>query len=446
MENKMKTIRIRKSTILSLFIILLLPWIFYVGAQLVVTKTISFGMTDSQQQSLESTVHVIETNSENWTNHSWQNELRRQLKKKNMDVSILSESNQEIFRTTSDRNHSFMRTEQFTIIQDGQVLGRVDIYLSDSKIFQMIAAFIGLLVAFFIVGYGLRKFILIPLEEMSISARRIAEGDFDVHLPLSRITEIAEVRDGFNVMVEGLKESFQKQLELEGERRFVIAAVAHDLRTPLFALRGYLDGLEKGIAHSPDKVAKYLAVCKEKSTQLDRLVEDLFTFTKTDYLEIKLNENKIDLALVLMKSMDSLSPQARQKHISMIENNFADDCVVMGDSHILERAMNNLIDNAVRHTPCCGKIFVKCYKDSNKVIFTVQDTGEGFSSDELQRVFEPLYRGEASRNRSTGGVGLGLTISQRIIRQHGGDLVVGNHPEGGAILTGWIPLDNNSPY
>ncbi len=78
--------------------------------------------------------------------------------------------------------------------------------------------------------------------------------------------------------------------------------------------------------------------------------------------------------------------------------------------------------------------------------FTVQDTGEGFSSEELQRVFEPLYRGEASRNRSTGGVGLGLTISQRIIRQHGGDLVVGNHAEGGAILTGWIPLHNNSPF
>ncbi len=100
-------------------------------------------------------------------------------------------------------------------------------------------------------------------------------------------------------MVDGLNESFQKQVELEDERRFVIAAVAHDLRTPLFALRGYLDGLEQGIAHSPDKMAKYLAVCKEKSAQLDRLVEDLFTFTKTEYLEMELNENMIDLRLVI---------------------------------------------------------------------------------------------------------------------------------------------------
>jgi signal transduction histidine kinase len=95
--------------------------------------------------------------------------------------------------------------------------------------------------------------------------------------------------------------------------------------------------------------------------------------------------------------------------------------------------------NAVRYTPSYGKILVRCYKDGRKVKFIIQDTGPGFSSEELQRVFEPLYRGEVSRNRSTGGAGLGLTISQRIIRRHGGELAVGNHSDGGALLTGWIP-------
>lgn len=444
----MKTIRIRKFTILSLLLILILPWLFYVATHFLVTKTFSFGMDDSQQENVEATIRLIETNTDNWTDPVWQEQLSRQLEKTNMVVSIVSESGQEIFRTDSEREPSFTRTEQFSIIQDGRVLGRGVIYQSNLKVTQMIAAFVGLLSAFFIVGYAIRRYILIPLEKLSLCARRIAEGDLDIQLPPSRITEIAEVHDGFKVMVHGLNDSFQKQVELEDQRRFVIAAVAHDLRTPLFALRGYLDGLEQGIAHSPDKMAKYLAVCKEKSAQLDRLVEDLFTFIKADYLEIQLNENKINLIFVLKKSIDSLSLQAKQKHITIIENYFANDCVIKGDSHLLERAINNLIDNAVRHTPCYGQIFVKCYKDVNKVTFTVQDTGEGFSSEELQRVFEPLYRGEASRNRSTGGVGLGLTISQRIIRQHGGDLVVGNHPEGGAILTGWIPLNDTSvePY
>lgn len=437
--NKMKTIRIRKFTILSLFLILTLPWLFYVAAHFIETKTVRLGMDDSQKENVEATIRLIETNTDKWTDPAWQEQLSRQLEKMNMDVSILSDSNQEVFRTDSKREPSFKRTEHFSIIQDDQVLGRVAIYQANSKVTQMIAAFVGLLSAFFVVGYAIRRYILIPLEKTSQCARQIAEGDLDVQLPSSRITEIAEVHDGFKVMVDGLNESFQKQVELEDERRFVIAAVAHDLRTPLFALRGYLDGLEKGIADSPNKMEKYLAVCKEKSAQLDRLVEELFTFTKTEYLDAELKENTVDLPLVLQKSIDSLIPLARKKHISIIVDHFGEDCIIMGDSHLLERAMNNLLDNAVRHTPCYGKVFVQCFKNDNKVIFTVQDTGEGFSSEDLQRVFEPLYRGEASRNRSTGGVGLGLTISKKVFRRHGGDLVVDNHSDGGALLRGWIP-------
>jgi signal transduction histidine kinase len=295
------------------------------------------------------------------------------------------------------------------------------------------------LLAFFIVGVEMRRFILKPLERMSVAARQIAAGDWDVRLPSSRMTEIAEVGDSFKVMVKGLRKSNQKQVELEEGRRFVIAAVAHDLRTPLFALRGYLDGIEQGIAQSPEKLAKYLAVCKEKSAQLDRLVEDLFTFTKIEYLEADLNKNTIDFKLILQKAMDSLKPSAEQKHISVIMNHTADDFAIIGDSHLLERAMNNLLDNAVRHTPLHGKILVQCYKENNKVLFTILDTGPGFASEELQRAFEPLYRGEISRNRSTGGAGLGLTISQRIMRRHGGDLTVSNHTDEGALVKGWIP-------
>ena len=353
----MKTIRIRKFTILSLFIILIFPWVFYVGGHFFETKSFNLG---------------IPTNS---------------------------------------------------------------------KMTQIVAGITGLLLAFLIVAYAMRRYILIPLEKMSLCARQIAEGDLDIQIPSSKISEIAEVHDGFNVMVDSLKKSFQKQVELEDERRFVIAAVAHDLRTPLFALRGYLDGLEQGIADSPEKQAKYLAVCKEKSAQLDRLVEELFTFVRTEYQEIEQKENKIDLSLVLQNSIESLIPKAQQKGISFIADNMTRDSYIKGDSHLLERAINNLLDNAVRYTPRNGKVFVKCHIENNRVVFTIQDTGEGFSTEELQRVFEPLYRGEASRNRSTGGSGLGLTISQRIIKQHGGELVAENHPESGAILSGWIPLD-----
>jgi signal transduction histidine kinase len=439
-EINMKNIHIRKFTILCLLFITLLPWLFFVTAHLIETKTLDFGMSHLQKENLKKTIQLIEMNSENWTSSAWQKQLNRQLQRTNMDVSIQSGKEQVIYQPPSNVHHSFRRSEHFSIIQDGRVIGKVDLYYSNSRVIPMIAAFIGLLLAFFIVAYGMRRYILIPLEKMSTCARQIAEGDLDVQLPSSKMAEIAEVGDGFKVMVDGLKESFQKQVELEGERRFVIASVAHDLRTPLFALRGYLDGLVQGIADSPEKQAKYLAVCKEKSAQLDRLVEDLFTFTKTEYLEIDHNKNKVDLASVLKNAIDSIKLQAGQKQISIIKDGFADNCVIEGDTHLLERAMNNLLDNAVRHTPHQGKIFIQCYKNMDRVCFTIRDTGEGFSSEELKHVFKPLYRGEVSRNYDTGGFGLGLTTTQRIIRRHGGVIIAENYIDGGAQLTGWIPL------
>lgn len=438
----MRTFRIRTVSLLSLVLILSLPWIFYVAANFLETKTLSVQnqpQNPEQQQNWAETRHWIETNADRWTDPGWQDELRSRLRQAGMDAAILTESGREIFASDPDRKRALRSTEQFSVIQEGQVLGRVLVNMPNARAVQSIAALAGLLLAFIIIGYAMRRIMLKPLEKMGLAARQIAQGELDVRLPESRLAELAEVRDGFEAMVKGLQQSFQKQRELEEERRFVIAAVAHDLRTPLFALRGYLDGLEQGIARSPDKMAAYLAVCKDKSAQLDRLVEDLFTFTKTEYAETELIENPIDLKQLLQRSIESLRPLAEQKHISVIANHLADDCVVMGDNHLLERAMNNLLDNAVRHTPPYGKIYVQCAQDGHKATFTVHDTGPGFTSEELERVFEPLYRGEASRNRSTGGAGLGLTISRKIVRRHGGELTASNHAYGGALLSGWMP-------
>ncbi|MDF2680313.1 MAG: two-component system sensor histidine kinase [Brevibacillus sp.] len=355
----MRKLRIRTYFLLSLVLLLQLPWIFFVAAHLITTQSLHIG---------------------------------------------------------SDQPNSYM--------------------------VPMVAAFAGLLLAFFIVGIRMRGLLLMPLERMSQAARQIAAGNWDVQLPQSTIREIAEVRDGFEAMVNGLQSSYQKQAELEEERRFVIAAVAHDLRTPLFALRGYLDGLEQGIARTPDQMAKYVAVCKEKSEQLDRLVEDLFTFTKMEYMETELSENTADFNDIVQKSIDSLEPKAQQKHISIVAHYVPEDCMIRADSHLLERAMSNLLDNAVRYTPAHGRVLVQCHRDGDRAAFTIHDSGPGFAAEELKRIFEPLYRGEQSRNRATGGAGLGLTISQRIIRRHGGELAAGNHPGGGAILSGWLPADN----
>ncbi len=303
----------------------------------------------------------------------------------------------------------------------------------------MTAAFAGLLLALAVIGVAIRKSMHRPLGGLSAAVRQIADGDWDIRLPASRIAEIAEVRDGFEAMAARLQQAGQRQAEMEEERRFLISAVAHDLRTPLFALRGYLDGLEQDVAQSSEQRARYLAVCRDKAAQLDWLVEDLFTFTKMEYAEAELNKREIDMLKLVQRTLDSLDPQIRQKRIRVDTEFAAELIVVFGDPHLLERALCNLLDNAVRHTPTEGSIVVQCKRNAQRIDFAIRDSGPGFTPEELPRVFDPLYRGEASRNRATGGTGLGLAIAQRIIRRHGGALSAANDPAQGAVLSGWLP-------
>lgn len=438
----MITIRIRNFTILSLLLVFLLPWIFFLAGHFMETKTFRFVTNEAEQEKVEQAVRLVENHPEKWTDAAWQSQLSRQLEEMGLGASILSGDNQVIFQTNAGKKPAFAKTERFSVVQDGSVIGRVAIYESNPRAIQMMAAIAGFFLALVIIGVAMRRLIIKPLEELSLHAREVAKGDFDGTLPPAAIAEMAEVREGFRVLVSGLKESFRKQVELEEERRFVMAAMAHDLRTPLFALRGYLDGLTQGIARSPEKMAKYVAVCKEKSAQLDRLVEDLFTYAKTEYPDVGLRRQSVDLSGVIGRSIQSLRLQARQKNISIVENAVEPSCMISGDAHLLERAWTNLLENAVRHTPDDGEIVVQCRQQDGKVTFAVRDSGQGFSEEELRCAFEPLYRGEGSRSRATGGAGLGLTISRRIIRQHGGDLAVANHAEGGALLSGWISLEN----
>lgn len=303
----------------------------------------------------------------------------------------------------------------------------------------MAAAFAGLVLALAVVGIAMRKSMHRPLGGLSAAARQIADGDWDIRLPASGITEIEEVRAGFEAMAERLRLAGLQQAELEEERRFFVSAVAHDLRTPLFALRGYLDGLGQDVAQSPEQRARYIAVCQDKAAQLDRLVEDLFTFARMEHAESEPCRTEIDMKLLLLQALDNLGPRIRQKRLTVRVEPVGDPVTVIGDPHLLERALSNLLDNAVRHTPAEGSIVIRCEREAQRVAFAIRDTGAGFAPAELTRAFDPFYRGEASRNRATGGAGLGLAIAQRIIRRHGGELSAANGPSGGAVLSGWLP-------
>jgi signal transduction histidine kinase len=298
---------------------------------------------------------------------------------------------------------------------------------------------LSVIVALIFVQWQMSKYVVRPLEAMSAAARRIAGGNLDFELPASRVREVADVREAFEAMGEGLRGSIERQAQLEEERRFFIGAIAHDLRTPLFSLRGYLEGLQQGIASSPEKASHYIEVCRQKADQLDRLVSDLFAFTKVEYLTPTLRTGPLELGALLRRAVEGAGARARHKGVTLKIDGAAEECQVPGDEHLLERAVENLLDNALRHTPEGGAINVSWRCEEGRVVFSVADTGPGIPQSDIPHLFDPLFRGETSRNRGTGGAGLGLAIARRAMLASGGDLAAHNRIEGGAEFTGWLP-------
>lgn len=290
-----------------------------------------------------------------------------------------------------------------------------------------------------ITGVLLGWWVVRPLTAMAAASRRITvEGlaDVDLHLPLSRVREVAEAATAFGAMGEGLRESLGRQAHLEQERRFFVGAIAHDLRTPLFSLRGYLEGLVKGIAHSPEKSARYVAVCQQKANELEQLIADLFAYSQLDYVERAPEHDVVDLRQLLRDAVDGMQPQAEEKGVALALETPAESCAVLASRHLLARAVGNVLENALRHTPPGGNVTVSLSEEEAAWLLTVADTGPGIAARDLPRIFDPLYRGETSRSRRTGGAGLGLAIARRAFQAYGGDLTAENGVTGGAVFTG----------
>lgn len=431
--------RIRKYMVIGVLFIAVFPWVVYLVISLVDGHSWK-AHNHIQAGNLTQTIQQIVKNEPNWTSPQWQHSLERELQRQGINVEIRSVSSQVIYESTKHFHQRWMSTQQVAVVNDGTLVGTVLLSSpgnADPK--AAIGAIVAAILAIVFVSFQVGRNVIKPLESMSQAALQIAEGDLDFELASSNTTEIRQVRTAFRVMVNGLRDSFSKQQKLQEERKFFIGAIAHDLRTPLFALRGYLDGIEQGVASSPEKIAQYVAVCQDKASHLERLVSDLFAFTRLEYMEQTVQKERVNLPEVVNTTVAGMESRAIEKGILLDTKLPAGEVFVSGDPHLLNRAIANLLDNALRHTPNHGRITIELEREPEEAVLKVRDTGPGFLPDDIEHIFEPMYRGDTSRNLSTGGAGLGLTIARRVFRAHGGDLSAENAPSGGAVLIGWIP-------
>jgi signal transduction histidine kinase len=293
-----------------------------------------------------------------------------------------------------------------------------------------LATVVALLTAFSLLA---RRWVVRPLAALSEAVDAIAGGSAFAAGASPRVREVHELEEALAAMDESLRAAAERDLRREEERRFLISAIAHDLRTPLFLLRGRVEALARGVGDSRSNLGRAEAAGR----LLDRLVGDLFAFSTLEYRGARPARERVDLADLFRQTAVAFGARAAEKDVAIRAD--GPEVTTLADEQFVSRVVSNLLDNAVRHVPAGGAVELRWGSSNGSIGFTVWNSGDPIPAEDLPRLFEPMFRGDASRNSETGGAGLGLAIARHLIEAHGGTLVVENPSVGGARFVATLP-------
>jgi signal transduction histidine kinase len=265
------------------------------------------------------------------------------------------------------------------------------------------------------------------LRAVSDAAAALATGDLTVRVPPPTPDAASEVRAltvAFNMMAEQLEEAAARRADDDEARRMLVAAISHDLRTPLASIRAMIEAITDGVVTDAETVARFHATMGREIRTLSALITDLFELSQLEAGQLALSLAPATLPDLIAEVVEGLSAQAaaREVHIASGVEGAVGPVVI--DTPAVRRVLANLVQNALRHTPADGTVAVTARAVAEGVQVDVVDTGEGIPAADLPHIFERFYRGEKSRSRETGGAGLGLAIARGFVEAHGGRIWV----------------------
>jgi len=327
----------------------------------------------------------------------------------------------------------------------------VNVYAASSLMFlnSHDFAFLLLLLGFAAVvslafGYSVTSALLEQLGALAGSAARLASGDLTARVGARGSDEVARLAATFDHMAAELQASFERERELEASRRDLIAAVSHDLRTPLATTRAMVEAILDGVVSDEDEIRRYLGLVRGEVQHLSRLIDDLFELSQIESGALKLRLAPTRVDELLAETLEPYQARARDGGIALVHHAASDLPLVRADAARLQRVLRNLVDNALHYTPTGGSVRVEASADDGAVHVVVRDSGPGVPADDLERIFTRFYRGERARSRADGlgryvGSGLGLAIARGFVQAHGGRIWAEPSPAG-AVFHFTVPL------
>lgn len=278
------------------------------------------------------------------------------------------------------------------------------------------------------------------ISHISDAIRNISEGDLNTEIEVIGDDEFASMASNLNKMVADIRRLMDKEREAERTKNELITNVAHDLRTPLTSIIGYLELLSAKTILPPEIQHKYIDIAYSKAKRLEKLIEDLFGFTKLNYGKISMHVGKVDLIKLLSQLLEEAYPSFADKNLSYELQSNVPAKIITADGNLLARLFDNLINNAIKYGADGKRILVKVHAGQKSVQVSVTNYGFVIPPEELPLIFDKFYRVEQSRSTHTGGTGLGLAIAKNVVDMHGGDINVKSDLNG-TVFTVTLQVD-----
>ena len=278
--------------------------------------------------------------------------------------------------------------------------------------------------------------VVVPLGRMKIATQNIKDGNLDFELEVETDDEIGQLCRDFEEMRLRLKETASEKMESDKRNKELISNISHDLKTPITAIKGYVEGIMDGVADTPEKMDRYIRTIYNKANDMNTLINELTLYSKIDSNRIPYNFDTIPVNAYFDDCAEDLKVDLDSRGISFDYSNFVSgDVLIIADAEQLKRVINNIISNSAKYMDKLEKKIHLRVKDVGDFVqIEIEDNGKGIGTKELPYIFERFYRTDASRNSATGGSGIGLSIVKKIVEEHGGKIWATSKEGTGTIM------------